>query len=134
MEEKNMSKSIFVLPPLENGGVISRTGLTFQNHVAVDIGILFIMVPVVTPIAKVLGFDAVWFAIMLNVNLQMSFLTPPFALAVFFLRGVIPEEYGINTNDIIRGVIPFIVLICVGLGLCIAFPQIILWLPSIMVK
>ena len=98
------------------------------------LGILFIMVPLVTPIAAQLGFNELWFALMICINLQMSFMTPPFAVAIYFLRGVIPEEYGINTNHIIRGVIPFIALIMVGLGLCIAFPQIILWLPSVMIR
>ena len=98
------------------------------------LGILFIMVPLVTPIAAQLGFHELWFAMMICINLQMSFMTPPFAVAIFFLRGVIPDEYGINTSHIIRGVIPFIALIMVGLSLCIAFPQIILWLPSVMIR
>ena len=98
-----------------------------------DIGIIFIMVPLVTPIGEALGFDPIWFALMLNINLQMSFMTPPFAIAIYFLRGTIPPEYEITTAHIIRGVIPFIMLIWVCLGLCIAFPQIILWLPSVMI-
>lgn len=99
-----------------------------------DIGIIFILVPLVTPISVMLGFDKLWFAIMVNVNFQMSFMTPPFALAIYFLKGVTPERFGITTGTIIRGVIPFIFLIMIGMGLCIAFPQIILWLPSIMIK
>jgi TRAP-type mannitol/chloroaromatic compound transport system permease large subunit len=67
---------------------------------------------------------------MICINLQMSFLTPPFAYAIFFLKGTAPKELGIETMDIIRGVIPFIILIVICLALCIAFPQIILWLPS----
>ena len=98
-----------------------------------DIGIIFIMVPLVTPIGKALGFDPIWFALMININLQMSFMTPPFAIAIYFLRGVIPPDFEITTAHIIRGVIPFIMLIWVGLGLCIAFPQIVLWLPSVMI-
>jgi TRAP-type mannitol/chloroaromatic compound transport system permease large subunit len=68
------------------------------------------------------------------VNLQFSFMTPPFAYAIFFLRGIIPDEMGIDTNTIIRGVIPFVGLIAVGLALMIIFPDIILWLPNIMIK
>jgi len=98
------------------------------------IGIIFIMVPIITPIGPALGFDELWFAMMIIVNLQMSFLTPPFAYAIFFLRGAAPPELGVTTADIIRGVIPFVILIIVGLGLCIAFPQIILWLPHQMIK
>ena len=98
------------------------------------LGILFIMIPIVTPIGAALGFDPLWFAMMICVNLQMSFMTPPFAYAIFYLKGISQPEWGITTADIIRGVIPFVVLIMVGLGLCIAFPDIILWLPHQMIK
>jgi tripartite ATP-independent transporter DctM subunit len=96
------------------------------------IGIIFVMVPILAPIIPQLGFDPLWFAMMIIVNLQMSFLTPPFAYSIFFLKGASAPELGINTSDIIRGVIPFIILIAIGLMLMIAFPQIILWLPSTM--
>ena len=98
------------------------------------IGIIFIMIPIVSPLAPALGFDPVWFAIMIAVNLQMGFMTPPFAPAIFFFRGTADSELGVTMADIIRGVIPFVILIMVGLTLLILFPQIILWLPSIMVK
>jgi len=97
-------------------------------------GIVFIMVPILTPIVPALGFDTLWFSIMVCVNLQMSFMTPPFAYALFYLRGCASPELGVTTADIIRGVIPFVILIMVGIGLCIAFPQIILWLPGMMLK
>ena len=96
-------------------------------------GIIFIIVPIVTPVAPVLGFDPLWFAMMIVVNLQMSFMTPPFAYTIFFTRAAAPPELGISTDDIIRGVLPFVALIVVGLFLCIAFPEIILWLPSKMI-
>ncbi len=98
------------------------------------IGIIFIMIPIVSPLAPALGFDPVWFAIMIAVNLQMGFMTPPFAPAIFFFRGTADSELGVTMADIIRGVIPFVILIMVGLTLLILFPQIILWLPSQMVK
>ncbi|MBN1856581.1 MAG: TRAP transporter large permease subunit [Dehalococcoidia bacterium] len=94
------------------------------------IGIIFIMVPIVTPIGVALGFDTLWFAMMIIVNLQMSFLTPPFAYALFYLRGICKPEWGVDTGHIVRGVIPFVLLIVLGLFLCITFPQIILWLPE----
>ncbi|MFH1016400.1 MAG: TRAP transporter large permease subunit [Chloroflexota bacterium] len=97
------------------------------------LGIAFIMVPLITPIAAKLGFDKVWFAIMVCTMLQTAFLSPPFALAIFFLKGVIPDKYGITMGHIIRGVVPFIALILVGLGLCVAFPEIITWIPSKMI-
>jgi tripartite ATP-independent transporter DctM subunit len=98
------------------------------------IGIVFILVPIITPIAKTLGFDPIWFAMMVCVNLQMSFMTPPFAWAIFFLRGQAPPDLGITLTDIIRGVIPYVILIIIALGLLVAFPQLILWLPGQMLK
>jgi len=97
-------------------------------------GIIFIVVPIITPIAPELGFDPLWFAMMICVNLQMSFMTPPFAYAIFFTRAAAPPELGLTTADIIRGVIPFVILIAVGLGLCVVFPELILWLPGKMIK
>lgn len=97
-------------------------------------GILFIVVPIITPIGAALGFDKLWFAMMICVNLQTSFLTPPFAYAIFYLRGAADPSLGVTTGDIIRGVFPFVFLIMVALGLLIAFPQIILWLPGQMIK
>ncbi|MEA3253392.1 MAG: TRAP transporter large permease subunit, partial [Chloroflexota bacterium] len=97
------------------------------------VGIVFIMVPIITPIGAHLGFDPLWFGMMICVNLQMSFLTPPFAYAIFFVKAAAPPELGVTTMDVIHGVIPFVILIMVGLFLCIIFPQIIMWLPGQMV-
>jgi tripartite ATP-independent transporter DctM subunit len=98
------------------------------------IGILFIIVPIISPLAPALGFNPLWFAMMICVNLQTSFMTPPFAVGIFFLRGSTDPKLGITMADIIRGVIPFVMLILVALGLCVAFPEIILWLPEKMIK
>jgi tripartite ATP-independent transporter DctM subunit len=98
------------------------------------LGIIFIMIPIITPIVPALGFDPLWFAMMICVNLQMSFMTPPFAYAIFYLQGAKKPEWGVEISHIIRGVIPFVGLIVVGLLLCITFPQIILWLPNLMIK
>ena len=98
------------------------------------IGILFIIVPIISPLAPALGFDPLWFAMMICINLQMSFMTPPFAPGIFFLRGTASKELGLTMGDIIRGVIPFIFLVFIGLTLFIIFPQIILWLPGQMIK
>lgn len=107
--------------------------VTFILGMFIDwIGIVLLLVPIVTPIAVKVGFDPVWFAIMICINLQMSFLTPPFAYSIFFLKGVAPKELKIETTDIIRGVIPFVLLIMLGLVLCVVFPDIILWLPGLM--
>lgn len=98
------------------------------------LGILFIMVPIISPLVPTLGLDPLWFAMMVCINLQMSFMTPPMAHAIFYLRGSAPADLGVTMGDIIRGVIPFVFLIMIGMGLCIAFPQLILWLPGQMIK
>lgn len=92
-------------------------------------GLLYILVPIFLPVVDALGFNQLWFALLVCVNLQMSFLTPPFAYAIFFVKGASPPE--ITTLDIYRGVIPFVILQIVGLLLCILFPEIILWLPRV---
>jgi tripartite ATP-independent transporter DctM subunit len=97
------------------------------------LGILFIVVPIITPIGDALGFDKLWFAMMICVNLQTSFMTPPFAYAIFYLRGAADPSLGVTTGHIIRGVIPFVLLIVVALALLVIFPQIILWLPGQMI-
>jgi TRAP-type mannitol/chloroaromatic compound transport system permease large subunit len=98
------------------------------------IGIFFIMVPILAPIAPVLGFDPLWFGMMICINLQMSFLTPPMAPAIFYLRGAVSAELEINIMHIVKGVIPFVLLIIIGLSICIIFPEIITWLPDQMIK
>ena len=94
------------------------------------LGIIFIMVPVVTPVAAAAGFDALWFAMMICVNLQMSFMTPPFAYALFYIKGAADPKLGLTTTHIITGMVPYVILIVIALALCVAFPEIILWLPS----
>jgi tripartite ATP-independent transporter DctM subunit len=96
--------------------------------------ILFIMIPVVMPILPELGFDKVWFIMMMAINLNMAFMTPPMALAIFVLKGTADPSFKITTAEIIRGVIPFIIIIMIGLVLMIIFPQIILFLPNHMVR
>ena len=92
-------------------------------------GLLYIVVPIFLPISTALQFDPLWFAILVCVNLQMSFLTPPFAYAIFFVKGASPPE--IETKDIYWGVIPFVLLQIVAVVICIIFPEIILWLPRV---
>jgi tripartite ATP-independent transporter DctM subunit len=86
--------------------------------------ICFIHVPILTPVlAQHFQFDPVWLGVLIGVNLQTSFLTPPFGFALFYLRGVAPPE--IRTGDIYRGVLPFIALQLIGLTLIVAFPDIV---------
>jgi len=86
--------------------------------------ICFIHVPILTPVLVThFGFDPMWLGVVIGVNLQTSFLTPPFGFALFYLRGVAPPE--IKTTDIYRGVVPFVALQLIGLTITIAFPQIV---------
>lgn len=96
------------------------------------LGIVFIVVPLFTPIANALGFDPIWFAMLVMINLQISFLTPPFAYSIFYLKGITPPE--VTTGHIYRGVFPFVVLQIIGLGLCMIFPKLITFLPTLMIK
>lgn len=88
--------------------------------------IAFIIVPLLAPAAALLGVDLVWFGVMIAMNLQTSFLTPPFGFALFYLRGVAPPE--VTTAQIYRGAVPFIGIQVVGLLLIIFFPEVVTWL------
>ncbi|MEX0599201.1 MAG: TRAP transporter large permease subunit, partial [Rhodothermales bacterium] len=88
--------------------------------------IAFIIVPLLAPAASLLGVDLVWFGVMIAMNLQTSFLTPPFGFALFYLRGVAPPE--VTTAQIYRGAIPFIGIQAVGLLLIILYPELVTWL------
>ncbi len=90
--------------------------------------IVFVIVPIVGPSLISMGYDPIWLALMFAINLQTSFLTPPFGFALFYLRGVAPKK--IKTGDIYLGVIPFIILQVVLLVILYQYPEIILWLPS----
>jgi tripartite ATP-independent transporter DctM subunit len=92
------------------------------------IEITFIIVPVVAPIFVTFGVDLLWLGILVALNLQTSFLTPPFGFSLFYLKGVAPPE--IQTGHIYRGIFPFIVIQLIGLGLVIAFPELATWLPE----
>jgi len=94
--------------------------------------ICFIVVPILTPIAIHFQIDLLWFAMLIAVNLQTSFLTPPFGFSLFYLKAVAPPEMKISV--IYQGIIPFVILQVLCLILLVIFPQIILWLPNLMDK
>ncbi len=93
------------------------------------IEITFIHVPVLAPIMLEMGFDPVWFCILLAVNLQTSFMTPPFGFSLFYLKAVTPPE--VRTGHIYRGIIPFVLFQLIGLTLVVVFPQLATWLPHV---
>ncbi|MCZ6884726.1 MAG: TRAP transporter large permease subunit [Alphaproteobacteria bacterium] len=93
------------------------------------IEIIYVVVPIVAPPLMAMGLDPLWLGVMIAVNLQTSFLTPPFGFALFYLRGVAPRS--VETMHIYRGVAPFIVIQIVALAILAAFPAIVLWLPNL---
>ncbi|OQY35336.1 MAG: C4-dicarboxylate ABC transporter [Spirochaetaceae bacterium 4572_59] len=97
------------------------------------IGIVFIIVPIFSPILVQLGFNPLWAGLMICINLQMAFQTPPMAMSIFVLKGTADPELGLTMADIIKGVLPFIAIIMFTLVLCMIFPEIITWLPEKMI-
>ncbi len=92
------------------------------------IEIIFIIVPVVAPVFTAFGVDLLWIGVLLAMNLQASFLTPPFGFSLFYLKGVAPKE--VTTSHLYRGIIPFIVIQVMMLVLVIVFPELVTWLPK----
>jgi tripartite ATP-independent transporter DctM subunit len=90
--------------------------------------IIFIVIPITAPVLLALGVDPIWLGVAVGVNLQTSFLTPPFGFSLFYLRGVAPAS--VTTGMIYKGVIPFVILQIVGLAILFIFPDLITWLPK----
>ena len=127
------------LPGGATGLLVFVTLLVFVLGCFLDFfEIAFILVPLLAPVANTLGIDLVWLGVLLGVNLQTSFLTPPFGYALFFLRGVAPAHdrtdaatgqtiKGVSTNDLYLGVLPFVAVQVLVMGLLIAFPELVQW-------
>lgn len=96
------------------------------------IGILLLTAPIFVPVAVKLGFDPVWLGVLFCMNMQISYISPPFGPAAFYLKGVVPP--GVTLGDIFSSIWPYLLLQVVALALVITFPQIALWLPSTMAK
>jgi tripartite ATP-independent transporter DctM subunit len=94
--------------------------------------ILMITVPIFVPVIKALGFDPLWFGILFVINMEMSFLTPPFGFNLFYMKALVPKS--ITMQDIYLSIIPFVILQALCLALVTIFPQIAMWLPSILLK
>ena len=96
------------------------------------IAIVYITFPIFLPIAAELGLDPIWFIIMIAVNLQVSFLTPPFGYALFYMKSTVPPE--VKLIDIYRSIIPFVLLQLISLGILWVFPQLATWLPGTIIN
>ncbi len=119
------------LPGGKWGAILAVMLLMFLLGFVLDfIEIVFVVVPIVAPVLFLLGVDPVWLGVMMAVNLQTSFLTPPFGFALFYLRGAVRE--GLATVDLYRGVVPFIVLQLLVLLLLALWPELATWLPGVL--
>ena len=115
------------------GGVVSATILVMAvifllGFVLDFIEITFVVVPIVGPVLLAMGLDPVWLGIMIAINLQTSFLTPPFGFALFYLRGVAPSS--VATSDMYRGVMPFIAIQVLLMLMLSIWPALATWLPA----
>ncbi|SES67848.1 TRAP transporter large permease [Thalassotalea agarivorans] len=127
---EELVQSVFEQMP---GGVIGATLIVmlviFLLGFILDfIEITFVVVPIVAPVLLAMGLDPIWLGIMIAINLQTSFLTPPFGFALFYLRGVAPKT--VATSAIYKGVIPFIIMQLILLGVLAIWPALITWLPA----
>jgi tripartite ATP-independent transporter DctM subunit len=119
------------LPGGKWGAIVAVMLLMFVLGFVLDfIEIVFVVVPIVAPVLFLLGVDPVWLGVMMAINLQTSFLTPPFGFALFYLRGAVPE--GLATPDLYRGVMPFIGLQLLMLLLVALWPALATWLPGVL--
>jgi TRAP-type mannitol/chloroaromatic compound transport system permease large subunit len=91
--------------------------------------IVFIFVPILAPIMVKIGVEPLWLAVLIAVNLQTSFLTPPFGFSLFYLKGVAPA--GVETTDIYKGIIPFVLIQVVAMAILCFVPEVVTWLPQV---
>ena len=121
--------TLSALPGGRTGALIAVMLIMFALGFILDfIEIIFVVVPIVAPVLFVLGVDPVWLGVMMAINLQTSFLTPPFGFALFYLRGVAPPQ--LRTSDIYRGAVPFIAIQLAMLTLLASWPSLATWLPG----
>lgn len=124
-----VKNSIMGLPFGPYGIVIFMQVILIILGMFIDwIGIVLLTMPLFVPIITHLGFDPIWFGVVFCMNMQISYISPPFGPAVFYLKGVAPPD--ISVGEIFKSTIPFLFLQLIGLALVVAFPQIALWLPS----
>ena len=129
---KMVENMIIGLPLGPWGILISMQVFYLIMGVPMDwLGCLMITGPIFIPIIRELGFDAVWFGVLFNVNMQIAYLSPPVGSSMYYLKGVAPPE--ITMGDIFRSVLPFVGLQLIGLSLIMAFPRIVMWLPEMVI-
>lgn len=128
--DEAVESALSAMPGGKIGAMLLVMAVMFLLGFFLDfIEITFIVIPLVAPALLAMGLDPIWLGVMMAINLQTSFLTPPFGFALFYLRGVAPVE--VKTSQIYKGVIPFVIIQLVALMLLALFPDIALWLPRV---
>jgi tripartite ATP-independent transporter DctM subunit len=105
--------------------------LLFMGCFLDPLGIMMIVTPVFNPIVATLGFDPLWFGVLFIVNMGAAFITPPFGINLFVVKGMVSKQFNINMSSIITGSAPFTAIYLFSLGLFTLFPELILWLPRV---
>lgn len=104
--------------------------LVFLGTVLDEIGIILLTVPVFIPIVKLLGFDELWFGVLYAITIQMGYISPPFGYTLFYIKGTLPPHIGMD--QVYRGILPFFVLQAIGLLVCVTLPDVVTYLPRLM--
>jgi len=120
--------------PLDPWGVLIliQIILLVLGMVLEIIGIAVLLAPMFAPVIEALGFDPLWFGVIFNLNLQIAYLSPPFGYSMFYLKAVAPPD--VTMVELYKSVMPYLILQIVGMILCMVFPQIITWLPNMMLR
>lgn len=136
---RGMQGDTFILEFIEKTNMSPTTFLILVNVIIFIAGffidyieISFIVLPIVGPIFQSMGLDLLWIGVLIGLNFQTSFLTPPFGFSLFYLQSVAPKE--VTINHIYRGIVPFIVLQVIAIGILIYYPQLALWLPKVLAE
>jgi TRAP-type mannitol/chloroaromatic compound transport system permease large subunit len=128
-----VTRAMEAIPGGPTGALIAVLALVFVLGFFLDfIEIVFIIMPIVAPVILQSDINPIWFGVLIALNLQTSFLTPPFGFALFYLRGVAPPE--VRTIDIYRGVVPYILIQVAALATVFLFPALATWLPSVLFR
>ena len=129
--DKLVAEFITGLPGEKIGAIVFVMALMFVLGFILDtFEIIFVIIPITAPVLLMMDVDPVWLGVIVAVNLQTSFLTPPFGFSLFYLRSVAPAS--VTTGDIYRGAVPFVALQILVIAVLIAFPGMVTWLPSVL--
>ncbi len=126
-------KNMLLALPIGRWGILITIEiiLLFLGMVLDVIGITVLTAPIFVPVIKALGFDPLWFAIIFALTIQVAYLSPPFGYSMFYMKAVAPPD--VSMTDLYRSVVPFIALQVIGMAICMAFPEIATWLPTLMI-